>query len=144
MEVDWFLVSSSSQYTLFIISLCHVIVFPHVKEVAAYCFSNCNNVRNKIHLGLLFIRHQLQKIQLMLQSNENRKKKKSQQSNRPRCKSKGPYSCCHLIFMYPFKWITLVLKVKESILLHFMPNSDSKFVKCLPETEGLVGCLATK
>lgn len=96
-------------------------------------------------MTLLFIRHQLQKNQLMLQSNEiGKKKKKSQQSNRPGCKSKGPYSCCHLIFMYPFKWITLVLKVKESILLHFMPNSDSKFVKCLPETDCLAGCLATK
>lgn len=30
----------------------------------------------------------------------------------------------------PFKRVTLVLKVKESIVLHFMPNSDSEFVKC--------------
>lgn len=77
MEIDWFLVSSPSQYTLPIISLCHVIVFPHIKEVAAYCCSNCNSVRNKTHVGLLFIRHQLQKNQLMLQSNEIGKKKKA-------------------------------------------------------------------
>lgn len=44
----------------------------------------------------------------------------------------------------PFKWVTLVLKVKESTVLHFMPNGDSKFVKCFPEAKGFAGCPTTK
>lgn len=48
----------------------------------------------------------------------------------------GAYPCCHLISVNYWKWIALMLKVKESILLHFMSKGDSKFVKCLPEKGG--------